>query len=211
MKRKQGLLGLHMAGLLLALTALSLAQAPHPAAAKSMYSSDFEQDLKPWAAGWGSILALQHSDSLCPVDDGHGMALVATPERARAQSGRLALGPPQALFAYMATTYPVRTNDRITVEWAAKPANGCETAGTCAPAVAIGPTGTPDGLKWALVKGQPAPDGWMRYQYSAVLPATDSVAHQAAVALGVTRFDGKYGFMALGIDCVQVRIQPDSH
>src|SRR5262245_45380944 len=98
-----------IAGLLLALAALSLGPRPQAASATGLYSDTFEDSLKPWTEGAGSFLTLDYSDNVCPLEHGTGMALLAIPVRGPNVTGRLdEIG---AGFAYMGANFPASSGD----------------------------------------------------------------------------------------------------
>src|SRR6266487_3490344 len=105
MKRNGWKIGIKIASMLIALTALSIGPRPQPAAAGGAYSYNFEESLKPWSAGANSNLTLSHADNLCPMEPGTGMALVT----------RKVVGT-----AYMRASFPANTGDGVVVDWATK-------------------------------------------------------------------------------------------
>src|SRR4051812_44208110 len=112
--------------LAICLALLGLGLPAQPAAAKNTYSYDFEQtdELKLWTVGPNNALTLDPSDSYCPVDDGHGMGRLATPDFGIGLFSALD-GPGQGARAYIGASFPILPRDMVQVDWAAKAEGSC--------------------------------------------------------------------------------------
>jgi hypothetical protein len=203
-KNNRWKISLQLTGILIGLAALILGPWPQGAAAKANYSYDFEENVKPWTAGGGTFLNLDHSDSHCPFEVGAGMALLTTPGSGAYPVSAAAGGVGDT--AYMGALFPAQTGDKVVVDWATKPQGVC-LLGKCAPVIYAGAPLPPANLKWAMPKGSRLLDGWWSYHYETRVPAPATGAAQVYIALGVSAASELLG-PAVGIDCVSVNIMP---
>src|SRR5689334_21625873 len=127
MMRNKWHTGLRITGLLMALAALSIGAWSQSAAAAGSYVYTFEQDLKPWSAGPGSLLTLDHNNNVCPLEPGTSSALVTMPMLGDRFGNDI---------AYMGASFPGNAGEGVIIDWSAKTQGNC--GGSCSPVVSVG-------------------------------------------------------------------------